>query len=357
VAVTSTIQRVRQSAVRRIRRARARIGSGPPERAASIGIDRALQLSDLALGRQVLELEPFRRSIAPQRTDPRGFRSAAVIAPHQDDDMIGCGGSLALLRDAGARLDLIFATDGELRGWESGDSVSVRRAEATSVSRRLGGAMHEIGVPNLTMAVEMSHLDKLTATLADVRPELLLVPWLLDSPLKHRLVVHLASLAVLRAELECEVWQYEVHSPLIASVLVDITSIIDEKRALIRLYTSQVAGKYAYDHYAVGRAAWNARLAGFDCRYAEIYMALPSQVWAETVCGLYGRDLTVTYADSLRYIEVMTDLLSTGGDERTAGRRLGIVPFTKAGSSAAATASPTSARGGFSPSQPPRASL
>ena len=40
------------------------------------------------------------------------FRRVLAVAAHPDDETVGCGGLLALLADAGAVVDVCFATDG-----------------------------------------------------------------------------------------------------------------------------------------------------------------------------------------------------------------------------------------------------
>jgi LmbE family N-acetylglucosaminyl deacetylase len=40
------------------------------------------------------------------------MRSAVVFAPHQDDETLGCGGTIILKREAGTPVTLVFMTDG-----------------------------------------------------------------------------------------------------------------------------------------------------------------------------------------------------------------------------------------------------
>jgi len=39
-------------------------------------------------------------------------RPALIVAPHQDDETLGCGGTIALKRRAGAEVCIVFLTDG-----------------------------------------------------------------------------------------------------------------------------------------------------------------------------------------------------------------------------------------------------
>ena len=40
--------------------------------------------------------------------------SAIVFSPHQDDETLGCGGTIARKKEAGAEVKVVFMTDGSL---------------------------------------------------------------------------------------------------------------------------------------------------------------------------------------------------------------------------------------------------
>lgn len=66
---------------------------------------------------------------------------ALVVAPHQDDETLGCGGTIARKADAGATVSVLFMTDGggshaHLMARE--ELTRLRRSEALSACRLLG---------------------------------------------------------------------------------------------------------------------------------------------------------------------------------------------------------------------------
>ncbi|MEO1538537.1 MAG: PIG-L family deacetylase [Pseudomonadota bacterium] len=91
----------------------------------------------------------FRRWVlskgSPLSLDP--VKPVIVLAPHQDDETLGCGGTIASLRSAGTPVRVIFATDGagshEARHIASKNLVSMREAEAYSACSQLGVAKEE----------------------------------------------------------------------------------------------------------------------------------------------------------------------------------------------------------------------
>jgi LmbE family N-acetylglucosaminyl deacetylase len=66
-----------------------------------------------------------------------------VLAPHQDDETLGCGGLLSAASEAGLKPRVIYLSDGGASHrnsptWTSGDLATVRRKEALAALRVLG---------------------------------------------------------------------------------------------------------------------------------------------------------------------------------------------------------------------------
>lgn len=79
---------------------------------------------------------------------PEGSR-AVIIAPHPDDEVLGCGGFLQLLAAAGRPLQLISVTDGSAshpgsRRWPVERLSAVRPQESVEALRRLGMPLHSL---------------------------------------------------------------------------------------------------------------------------------------------------------------------------------------------------------------------
>src|SRR5919109_1403506 len=56
-----------------------------------------------------LHLALLRRDGEPARATPPTGR-VVVLAPHMDDEVFGCGGTIALAADAGARVTFVYVT-------------------------------------------------------------------------------------------------------------------------------------------------------------------------------------------------------------------------------------------------------
>lgn len=79
---------------------------------------------------------------------PAGSR-AVIVAPHPDDEVLGCGGLLQLLAAAGRPLQLISVTDGSAshpgsRRWPVERLSVIRPQESAEALRRLGLPLHNL---------------------------------------------------------------------------------------------------------------------------------------------------------------------------------------------------------------------
>jgi len=262
-------------------------------------------ICDIDLATGVLDSQFFDSVLVPQPLPVTQLRSIIVLAPHQDDETIGAGGLLLLARNAGIELHVIFITDGRSKGAvpyaaTPEEVVQIRNQEASKVCDRIGAQRHHIGINNANPCPTFNDLDCLSSKIESISPQVVLVPWLLDTP-KHRLVNHLLWLANCRQALpDCEIWGYQVHNSLIPNGYVDITDVADEKRQLLEYYASQNRHVKRYDHISMGMAAWNCRFlpnykADPVARYVEIFFALPLQDHLKLIESFYLSDLNSTY--------------------------------------------------------------
>jgi LmbE family N-acetylglucosaminyl deacetylase len=72
--------------------------------------------------------------------DPRAWPNVVIVAAHPDDEVLGVGGTMALLAAAGARLRLVAVTDGEAShpGADPAGIARTRTAESAAALDRLG---------------------------------------------------------------------------------------------------------------------------------------------------------------------------------------------------------------------------
>jgi LmbE family N-acetylglucosaminyl deacetylase len=107
-------------------------------------------------------------------------RSALVLAPHPDDETIGCGATIARKVSCGTPVRVVIATD----------SDRARRAECAEACRRLGlppDALHFLGLPDGGLAAHQQDLDgALRAAVGSFRPDDVIAPFATDAHPDHR---------------------------------------------------------------------------------------------------------------------------------------------------------------------------
>ncbi len=134
---------------------------------------------------------------------------ALVVAPHPDDESLGCGGLLALLGDAGVDVRAILVTDGAASHprstrYDAAARRALRDREWLRALACLGlrdGAANRLGCPDGAVPVagdpRFAPLRAdLQVVLEAIAPQLVLLPWRRDPHPDHR-----ASHALVRAAL------------------------------------------------------------------------------------------------------------------------------------------------------------
>jgi LmbE family N-acetylglucosaminyl deacetylase len=169
------------------------------------------------------------RSAAGEGQDaaPESLRLAfaarlAVVAPHIDDETLGCGALIARLSRT-HEIHVVFATDGsqspEDPGGRAADRaalVAVREAEARVAMGVLGvpaDRLHFLGFPDGRLrAHEVSFGRTLVDALARLEVSDVLVPFRYDWHADHIAVHQAASTAVRRGQLDARLFEYFVYT-------------------------------------------------------------------------------------------------------------------------------------------------
>jgi LmbE family N-acetylglucosaminyl deacetylase len=181
-------------------------------------------------------------------------RGLLVIAPHPDDETLGCGGLLAWAAERGCLVHVVFLTDGERSHPDARvDLRRIRRGEALLAATRLGLLPQNIsflGLPDAGLQM-LSELDVawvgrwIRALMAERRPCLVAVTAPSDPHGDHQAAYALVANAA-RELAGVEVMAYPVWSWLLQDdtaplqgLRVDIRRQAPAKRAALDAYASQ----------------------------------------------------------------------------------------------------------------------
>jgi LmbE family N-acetylglucosaminyl deacetylase len=165
-----------------------------------------------------------------------------VIAPHPDDEVIGCGGTMRRHALAGDPVTVIYLTrGGNSRGYpwlsrEARQKTRVAEAQASSAVLGVGETVFLNGIDG--RCSEPSVADAVRGPLADAiaqrRPKVIFVPHADDNHPDHVAAYRLILGIARDADWKPEVLQYELWSPMQADFAIDVTAHMKAKLKAIK---------------------------------------------------------------------------------------------------------------------------
>lgn len=221
------------------------------------------------------------QQIVPYAASSLRGEKLLVLAPHPDDEVIGCGGLIALHAAEKRQVRVVVATDGTAAPDSTADRDEYRlRRERESIDglKQLGAPTpHFLRFPDRGLESVQNELREILKThIREFSPDLVAVP----SPIE----VHPDHLALTRALFDLiqsdeelvgdlamtRVAFYEVSQPIQPNVLVDITECAEVKFGAIEQHASQSEIR-DYQWFARGLNQYRSMTLGSGARYAEAY--------------------------------------------------------------------------------------
>ncbi|MBS4089102.1 PIG-L deacetylase family protein [Pseudomonas rustica] len=191
---------------------------------------------------------------------PPGSR-AVIIAPHPDDEVLGCGGLLQLLAAAGRPLQLISVTDGSAshpgsERWPVERLSVIRPQESAEALRRLGLPMHRLkwlrgGFTDTQVAAQEQQLGAFIES--HLRPnDVVFTTWREDGHCDHEAVGRASAEAARQVGATCHelpVWTWHWATPEDAFVpwqrarkILLTPEQVARKRHAVHAFASQLEG-------------------------------------------------------------------------------------------------------------------
>jgi LmbE family N-acetylglucosaminyl deacetylase len=186
-----------------------------------------------ALGRRRPEVAPWQ---------PLGGGRVLVVAPHPDDETLGCGGTLVRHRHAGDLVQVVQVTDGRASraGGLGPDEMAARRHdEAQRAMAALDVELVWLGLREADW-LEEDLGQRLAGLLAETRASLVYAP----SPIDYH-PEHVRVAAVLAQVLTCRVRVFELGvplAPMLTDLVSDITCVEGVRQTALAAYASQTLG-------------------------------------------------------------------------------------------------------------------
>lgn len=170
-------------------------------------------------------------------------KKVLIIAPHPDDEIIGCGGLILRYRQVMSDLIIVYVCTDNKREYERVNIEKWLSISKAYVLNAMDGFVSE-------------EVDRLCLELIDIiiteKPHIVLLPFEFDNHCDHISTHQFSWNAIEKSRywksktwhvdvvLEYEVWSF-IDKP---SLIIDITSQIDQKCELMRYYDSQLSFDY-----------------------------------------------------------------------------------------------------------------
>ncbi|MEY4950071.1 MAG: hypothetical protein RL698_2282 [Pseudomonadota bacterium] len=217
------------------------------------------------------------------RATPEGGR-VLVLAPHPDDETIGCGGAIALHLAQGDPVSIAIATDGALGDPEGRfadvDYRELRRAEARTAAGDLGASppiFWEFPDGDLRGILERGGGELHAAVRTAIersRAEIVYAPPRLDvHPDHHALGRVVEEVLAAWGPGRPRGFAYDVWVPVHATHVLDVSAVWERKERAIARYASQLAYN---DYLRVVRGLGAARTIYMPgARWVEAFAEIP----------------------------------------------------------------------------------
>lgn len=206
----------------------------------------------------------------PYHTTPLEAERVLVLAPHADDEVFGCGGTLAALAAAGAEIEVMIVSQDTSDNDRLGESAAAAAILGYPAPTQWHYADRGLGAALTALIAQIG------ATLERLRPTLVFAPSPWEMHPDHRAVCDAALQAGRRhaeARRRCgeavglRLALYEIGLPLTVTDFIDITPVIEQKRRAMQCFASQlqsqryaeqIEGLNTYRSYTLGKQVFAA---------------------------------------------------------------------------------------------------
>lgn len=207
-----------------------------------------------------------------------------VIAPHPDDETLGCGGTIARLTAMGAKVKIVLCTDDALEV----EGKSVRLEEFQLAINQLGHSqVFYMGEKDGTLKVNSERIEsKLSHLISKEEIDWIFIPYILDVNEDHKAVANSIG-KCLKGVKKINVAMYEVWTPILyPNLYIDITDTYTSKEKAVKCYKTQEI-IYGIKEKVEGLDHLRTNLLmkkGY--RHVEAFKFFPSEIFVKLVAVL-----------------------------------------------------------------------
>ena len=157
----------------------------------------------------------YRTSRELKKNDLR--RSAVVFSPHFDDETLGCGGTIIRKKRAGAKVTIVFLTDGSKSHKDfmpENELMRVRAGEGIAAAQALGLDARDVTMLGFEETKLMAHIgpaaNQVLELLEKQQPLDIFVPYHHDPQHDHMATNRVVNTALLKYYRQATVYEYPI---------------------------------------------------------------------------------------------------------------------------------------------------
>ena len=160
-----------------------------------------------------------------------------VLAPHPDDETLGCGGTIALYAGMGKEVCVAVISKGEAVNVQADDVVDLRRKETQRAAEIL--KIKQVVFMDFPDTGLDTWYDEVKHGIMDViqtfKPDIVFSPSPMDVHNDH-VVVSKITMSLLKEFSSFKVAFYEIYCPIRYNCIVDIADVIEIKKKAVMCY-------------------------------------------------------------------------------------------------------------------------
>ncbi len=187
-----------------------------------------------------------------------------IVAPHPDDETLGCGGAISLLCDRGYDVTVLTISDGTgshpnslkypapalqaIRSQETLTALAILGVDRSAITflQLKDGAIPTVTSPHFSIAK-----SRCKKYLTKISPDTIFIPWRSDPHPDHRATWQLIQAAILSLDItpqviEYPIWDWDIQQQQPSNLSqihgwkLDIGAVLDRKLQAIATYKSQL---------------------------------------------------------------------------------------------------------------------
>ena len=197
---------------------------------------------------------------------------ALVLAPHADDEVLGCAGAICAHLVHGHAVQVVILTDGAGQA----ERPQARRDEARAAAAVLGYGEPECwDLPDRRLAYGEALVERLRGRIEASAARVIYAPSPWEMHPDHLALSLAATEAVRRLGGNRELVLYEIGAPLQPNRLLDLGPYLETKRRAMACFPSQLAVQH-YDRHIDGLNRFRAYTLGREVEAAEAFLVTPA---------------------------------------------------------------------------------